>query len=113
MTKPTVNGSVGAVTADSDGATITFDMTSSNFHTVTLAGNRTLAVSNVSVGQIFYLRLLQDATGSRTVTWFSTIKWAGAAAPTLTTTASRADLFAFVCTASNTYDGFIVGQNIG
>ena len=76
MTKPTLNGFVSTLTADTDGATITFDMAASNIHTVTLAGNRTLAVSNVSVGQCFMLRLQQDATGSRTVTWFSTLKWA-------------------------------------
>ena len=33
------------------------------------------------------LKLVQDGTGSRTVTW-PTIKWAGGAAPTLTTTAT-------------------------
>lgn len=113
LNKPTVNGSVQGVTADTDGATITFDMTSANVHTVTLGGNRTLAVSNVTAGQFFYVRLLQDGTGSRTVTWFSTITWAGAAAPTLTTTASRADLFAFFAKTASTFDGFIVGLNIG
>ena len=59
LTKPTVNASVQAITADSDGATVTFDMTSSNVHTVTLGGNRTLAVTNVTAGQFFYVRLLQ------------------------------------------------------
>lgn len=112
LTKPTVNGSVAAYTSDSDGATVTFDMTSSNVHTVTLAGNRTLAVSNVSVGQPFIIRLVQDATGSRTVTWFSTIKWPGGSAPTLTTTASRVDTFGFICTSSNNYDGYIIGQDL-
>lgn len=112
LTKPTVNGSLQAITADSDGATITFDLASANIHTVTLGGNRTLALSNPSTGQCFMLRLLQDGTGSRTVTWFTTIKWAGGSAPTLTTTASKADMIGFVCTGSNTYDGFIVGQNL-
>ena len=88
-------------------------MTSANVHTVTLGGNRTLAVSNATAGQFFYIRLLQDGSGSRTVTWFSTITWAGAAAPTLTTTANRADLFAFFAKTSTTFDGFIVGQDIG
>ena len=64
-------------------------------------------------GQFFFVRILQDGTGSRTVTWFSTITWAGAAAPTLTTTGSRADLFAFFTKTSTTFDGFIVGSNIG
>lgn len=111
-TKPTLNGSVQAITANTDGATVTFNLAASNYHTVTLGGNRTLALSNPSVGQPFILRLLQDATGSRTVTWFTTIKWAGGVAPTLTTTASKADVLGFVCTGSGTYDGFIVGSNL-
>lgn len=102
----------GDLTAASDGATITFDVSDSNIHTVTLGGNRTLAISNAAVGQCFMLRLLQDGTGSRTVTWFTTIKWAGGAAPTLTTTASKADMFGFVVTSAGNYDGFVVGQNI-
>jgi hypothetical protein len=99
-------------TADTDGTTITFDLSASDLHSVTLGGNRTLALSNAATGKIFYLRLQQDGTGSRTVTWFTTIKWAGGAAPTLTTSINKADAFVFVCTGTNTYDGFIVGQNI-
>jgi hypothetical protein len=107
-----ITGTYDDITADSDGATITFNMATSNVHSVTLGGNRTLAVSNVSAGQRFMLRLLQDGTGSRTVTWFTTIKWAGGSAPTLTTTASKADLVGFLCTSAGNYDGFVVGQNI-
>lgn len=102
----------GDLTAASDGATITFDVSDSNIQTVTLGGNRTLAISNAAVGQCFMLRLLQDGTGSRTVTWFTTIKWAGGAAPTLTTTANKADMLGFVVTSAGNYDGFVVGQNI-
>ncbi|MBI5732626.1 hypothetical protein HY967_01560 [Candidatus Jorgensenbacteria bacterium] len=105
-------GSYGDLTADTDGATITFDLSTSNIHTVTLGGNRTLAISNSHVGQCFMLRLLQDGTGSRTVTWFTTIKWAGGTAPTLTTTASKADMLGFIVTSAGNYDGFVVGANI-
>jgi hypothetical protein len=106
-------GSYGDLTSDTDGATVTFDLSVSNGHKVTLGGNRTLALSNDKLGQIFFLRLLQDGTGSRTVTWFSGIKWAGGVAPTLTTTASKADTFVFiVTTAGSAYDGYIVGQNV-
>ena len=112
LTKPIINGSIGAYTTDTDGATITFDLSASNVHTVVLAGNRTLAISNASVGQIFVLRLVQDGTGTRTVTWFTTIKWAGGSAPTLTTTINKADTFIFICTSASNYDGYIVGQNI-
>lgn len=105
-------GAYGDITADSDGATITFNMATSNLHSVTMAGNRTLAVSNVSVGQVFILRLTQDGTGTRVPTWFTTIKWAGGAAPTLTTTINKTDVFGFLCTSAGNYDGFVIGQNL-
>lgn len=99
------------LTSNTDAATITFDL-STSLHTVTLGGNRILALSNETVGQTFVIRLVQDGTGSRTVTWFSTIKWAGDSAPTLTTTASKTDVFGFICTSAGSYDGFVIGQNL-
>lgn len=99
------------VTATDD-ATVTFDLSYGNLQKVTLGGNRTLTVSNVSTGQCFIIKLIQDSTGGRTVSWFSGISWAGGSAPTLTTTANKADVFGFICTGTNTYDGFVVGQNI-
>ena len=107
------------INTEADGGTITFDMNESNTHMTTLGGTRTLAVSNVASGQKFMLRLKQDSTGSRTVNWFSTIYWAeGGTAPTLTTTANKADLFGFLCTSGTEapggpyLDGFVIGQNI-
>ena len=98
-----------------DGSTVTFDLNESNTHRVTLGGNRTLAITNVSYGQKFTTRLTQDGTGSRTVTWFNNIHWAGGTAPTLTTTAHQTDVFGFICTAasgsvaqSGDFDGFVV-----
>lgn len=111
--KVKIDASYGDIVSDTDQATITFDLSAGDFHKVTLTDNRTLALSNPTVGQKFFIRLLQDAGGTNTVTWFSTITWAGSSAPTLTTTGDKADLFAFVCTGSGTYDGFIVGQDIG
>ena len=98
--------------SNTDGATITFDLDEASTHTVTLGDNRTLAISNEDAGQKFIINLVQDGTGSRTVTWFSTIKWAGGSAPTLTTTANKADSFGFLCTGTDAYYGFVIGQNI-
>lgn len=94
--------------------TATLDLSKGNVHHITMpAGNITIALSNTSAGQCFIVRILQDGTGSRTVTWFTTIRWAGGTAPTLTTTASKADTFGFEVTAAGTtYDGYIVGTNI-
>ena len=100
------------IESNTDGATITFDMDEANTHTVTLGGNRTLALSNVDVGQKFIIRLVQDGTGSRTVTWFTTIKWPGNLEPTLTETVNKTDVFGFICTATNQYDGYVIGYNL-
>jgi len=98
--------------SDSDSATITFNMATSNRHKVTIEANRTLAVSGVQTGQAFIVRLTQGSGGSKTVTWWSTISWPDGTAPTLTTTAAKTDVFGFIVTGSATYDGFIIGQNL-
>jgi len=93
--------------------TSTLDVSAASIHKITMpAGNITIAVVNETAGQCFMVEITQDGTGSRTVTWFTTIKWAGGSAPTLTTTASKRDVFGFRVTGADTYDGFIVGQNI-
>lgn len=94
-----------------DGTTVTFDLSATNHPIVTLGGNRTLAVSGARVGQSFTVRLKQDATGSRTVTWFAGIAWPSATAPTLTTTAAKTDMFEFLCTAANVYMARTYGLN--
>lgn len=103
----------GPIKINTDGATITFDMEEDKKHQVTLGGNRTLAVSNVEVGEGFLVRLVQDGTGSRTVTWWSGIAWADSTEPILTTTAAKADVFVFLKTSDTTYDGYILAQNVG
>lgn len=98
-----------------DSATITLDLSESSSFEVTMGGNRTFAVSNPSVGQIFTLRQKQDATGSRIPTWWSNISWPFNVVPTNTTTPAKADRFVFVCrefTAGQYYyDGYAVGLN--
>lgn len=57
-----------------DGATMTFNLSSLTnklkFLCGALGGNRTFAISNPSEGKTFMIRVVQDGTGSRTVTWF-------------------------------------------
>ena len=61
-----------------------------------LAGNRTLgAPTNVVAGQSGVIRVVQDATGSRTLAYNSVFKFPGGTAPTLTTTANAVDLLAY------------------
>ena len=79
-----------------DGATITWDVSTAPVAKVTLGGNRTLsAPTNGATGQFVSLLVIQDGTGSRTLTWNSAYEFASDTAPTLTTTASLGDLFTF------------------
>ena len=98
--------------APSGAGTSTLNLALGNEHVVTMpAATQTLAISNGTVGQKFIVSI-NNVTSQGALTWFSTIKWAGGSAPTLTGTNGKRDTFGFVMTGSNTYDGFIVGQNI-
>ncbi len=79
-----------------DGSTITWDAQASPVAKVTLAGNRTIsAASNGVAGQFVSLLVIQDGTGSRTLTWNAAYEFKNDAAPTLTSTASKGDVFVF------------------
>ena len=86
----------GTVTALSDGATITPDFAVSNYYSVTLGGNRTLAnPSNLAAGQAGVIVITQDGTGGRTLAYGSQWKFPGGTAPTLTTAANAVDVLAW------------------
>ena len=92
----------GAISALTDGATITPDFAASNNFSVTLGGNRTLAnPSNLTAGQSGVLFISQDATGGRTLAFGSYWKFPSAAAPTLTTTASAVDVLVYTVQSSS------------
>jgi hypothetical protein len=77
---------------------------------LTLTGNCTFTFPTAVAGQSFTMLLKQDATGSRTVTWPSSVKWPASTAPTITSTASKGDKFVFV--GDGTYWwGSNAGQN--
>jgi hypothetical protein len=79
-----------------DGATVTWDASTQDVAKVTLGGNRTLAApSNGTTGQFISLLIIQDGTGSRTLTWNAVFEFASDTAPTLTTTANLGDVFVF------------------
>ena len=102
------------ISSGAGGATATFDLGIASTFTHTLAANSTttLAVSNVTDGQKFMIRLEQNSGGTGLVNFFSNIRWAGGTAPTLTATVSKVDTFGFLTTTSGNYEGFIIGQNI-
>lgn len=91
----------GAVSALTDGATITPDFAASNNFSVTLGGNRTLAnPTNITAGQSGVIVITQDATGNRTLAYGTYWKFSGGSAPTLTTTANAVDVLAYYVESS-------------
>ena len=79
-----------------DASTISWNALTQPVAKVTLGGNRTLGAASGGVaGQFVSLLIIQDGTGSRTVTFNAAYEFKDDTAPTLTTTASKGDLFVF------------------
>jgi hypothetical protein len=91
-----------------DGATINWDTALGKSAKVTLGGNRTVAApTNLVSGESYTLSVIQDGTGSRTLTWNAVFKWPGGVAPVLTTTAAARDVFSFTADGSNLYGTYM------
>lgn len=78
-----------------DGAVVTFNRRQGPNWRVTLGGNRTLQLINLQKGDEITVMLVQDDTGSRSVTWPAAVQWATGTAPTLQASAGAVDLFTF------------------
>ena len=92
----------GSIVTLTDGATVTPDFSLGNNFTLTLGGNRTLAnPTNLTAGQSGVILVLQDGTGSRTLSFGGYWKFPSGTAPTLTTTASAVDLLVYFVESSS------------
>jgi len=79
-----------------DASTIAWDTQASPVAKVTLTDNRTLgAGTNAVAGQFVSLLVIQDGTGSRTLSFNAVYEFTADTAPVLTTTAAKGDLFVF------------------
>jgi hypothetical protein len=88
---------IGAVTTLTDGANISTDLAVNNNFQVTLGGNRTLDnPTNPGVSQTGSIFIVQDGTGSRTLSFGTNWKFAGGTGPTLSTAASAVDRLDYV-----------------
>jgi hypothetical protein len=79
-----------------DAASISLDLSTGNNFAVTLGGNRTLEnPSNAIAGQVGYIYVYQDGTGSRTLSFGNSYRFAEGAAPVMTTSISAVDMLVF------------------
>lgn len=92
-------------TPSSSAGTLTLDLETGNVFAVTLAENTTVAFTNPPASGkagTATLILTQDGTGSRTVAWPASVKWAGGVAPTISTAPAAIDIFTFLTTDAGT-----------
>ena len=91
----------GAISALTDGATITPDFSLANNFSVVLGGARTLAnPTNLTAGASGAIFISQDGTGSRTLAFGSYWSFSGGTAPTLSTAASAIDVLVYTVRSS-------------
>lgn len=92
-----------------DAATITVNMATFINAQVTLGGNRVLGQpSNAKSGQTGVIRIIQDAGGSKTLSYHADWEFPNGVAPTLSTAANAQDLLFYVVLATNRIYGNLV-----
>ena len=88
-----------------DAACISVNMALGNNFLVTLAGNRTLKKpANCTVGQGGNIYLVQDGTGSRTLSYNTVWQFVSASVPSLSTGAADVDMLVYSARSSATID---------
>jgi len=99
------------ITTLTDGATITPDFATSCNFTVTLGGNRAMAnPSNPVAGQSGSIFIVQDGTGSRTLTWGTYWDFPAGTAPTLSTAASAVDRVDYIVRSTTSIQAVFTGN---
>ncbi len=109
LTNPTVTNYTETAYSANSSTAISLSLANGTVQIITLTGNATITMPTAVAGKSFIMYLRQDATGSRTVTW-TTVNWPGGTAPTITSTASKQDIYSFFSDGTSWY-GVTVGQN--
>ena len=97
------------ITTLTDAASIAVDFALGNNFLVTIGGNRTLAApTNAVAGQTGQIYVIQDGTGSRTLSYNSTYQFVSGAAPTLSTGAADVDILVYSTRSATTIDAALL-----
>jgi len=92
-----------------DAASITSDFAKGNNFLVTIGGNRTLAApSNAVAGQSGSIYIIQDGTGSRTLSYNTVWQFVSATVPTLSTGAGDVDMLIYMTRSASTIDAVLL-----
>jgi hypothetical protein len=91
-------------------ATVTLNAALGSASTLILTGNAIIANPiNLVVGA-YIMKIVQDATGSRTVTWGTAWKFPGGVVPVLSTTANAVDIISAYSDGTNMYASYMRGM---
>jgi len=97
------------ITTLTDAASIAVDFALGNNFLVTIGGNRTLAApTNAVAGQTGQIYVIQDSTGSRTLSYNSVYQFVSGAAPTLSTGAADVDILVYSTRSATTIDAALL-----
>ena len=97
------------ITTLTDAASITSDFAVGNNFLVTLGGNRTLAApSNAVAGQSGSIYIIQDGTGSRTLSYNTVWQFVSATVPTLSTGVGDVDMLVYMTRSASTIDAVLL-----
>ena len=92
-----------------DAASIAVDFAKGNNFLVTIGGNRTLAApSNAVAGQSGSIYIIQDGSGSRTLSYNTVWQFVSATVPTLSTGAGDVDMLIYMTRSASTIDAVLL-----
>ena len=105
-----VSGPVNVNTVTlTDAASITSSFDAGNTFVVTLGGNRTLAApTSANIGQSGSIRVIQDATGGRTLSYNSAWQFVSGSAPTMDTSAGAQSILVYSVRSATTIDAVMI-----
>ena len=96
---------ISTIVTLTDAASVALDLSTGNNFLVQLGGNRTLQnPTNVKVGQIGHVYLVQDGTGSRTLAYGTQYNFPSGTAPTLSTSVNSVDMLVYSARTTTALD---------
>ena len=111
LTSAQVNAYTEGITTGytNTGNAVTINIASSTIITANLTANCTFTMPSNTAGKSFIL-FLKTGSGNYTGT-FTSVKWVGNSAPTITTTANRMDILTFTADGTNWYGNYAQNFN--
>ena len=106
-----MTGAFAPVVTLADATSVVPDLNTSNVFAVTLAGNRTLAApthTSTNIGATGHIFVIQDATGSRTLSYNTAYQFPDGTVPTLTSSAAAVDILFYAVRTTTKVDSILI-----